>query len=485
MAGPFHDPEVQRLMRQAGVVHRPGLAAELLREIGPLLAEDGFDINNLEAPDLETLNAAIGRAVERRNFERFVPVGRTRQQALTILRLASEAISENRTDAARVVIAGLQPEPVGDRPSIAHVIGVSLGLLDTWHTDPALLPVLRGVRVPVWDKQSRAAAADVLALAGKGRAFDSISGLHRRHSGQAILDGGILAVTGTLQAWVTHEHTTVRDLGQTILTEKPGQEGMGSSAEDVTDSGSRAVTVVEGLEAVMRPDAVPAFRQQVRKARLDEPAPVDEAAKTEFVRPFQWFLDQVSGGGVPLTAAGYLPPAVVSKAMTELGWDKDWIGKGNREDLTIPVLDHRETMMAMRLLHRRKGVLLPTPLGRRLTGDPAGLWDHLAGYLLAGPSEVEVRATEFFLLAMATPTVSTRTEYMAEVADGLWSIGWGDASGRRISAERAFHLFADPWRILRRLGAFNDDENHRSWGSATPTGVAFARHALTRPTSEL
>lgn len=81
MAGPFDDPEVQKVMRKMGVVHRPGLADELLREIGPLLAEDGFDIDNLEATDLDTLNAAIGRAVERRNFERFVPVDQTRAMA--------------------------------------------------------------------------------------------------------------------------------------------------------------------------------------------------------------------------------------------------------------------------------------------------------------------------------------------------------------------------------------------------------------------
>jgi hypothetical protein len=30
--------------------------------------------------------------------------------------------------------------------------------------------------------------------------------------------------------------------------------------------------------------------------------------------------------------------------MTELGWAKDWIGKANREDQTLPVLQLRKTL---------------------------------------------------------------------------------------------------------------------------------------------
>lgn len=218
MAGPFDDPEVQRLMRNAGVVHKPGLADELMREIAPLLAEEGFDVDNLAAPDLDTLNAAMGRAVERRNFERFTPVGQTRAAALTVLCLSAEAISDGLADVAGVVIDGLQPEPADGKPSIAQVIGVSMGVLDTWYADPNLDAALQGARVPAWEKRARTAGTDILALARKGRAFDSIGGLHRRHDGLTILHGSVLAVTGTLQAWATHEHTTVRELAHNVLT---------------------------------------------------------------------------------------------------------------------------------------------------------------------------------------------------------------------------------------------------------------------------
>ena len=220
MAGPFDDPDVQRLMRETGVIHKPGLAAELLKEIGPLLAEDGFDIDNLETADLGTLNRAFGRAIERRNFERFVPVGQARAMALTTLRLTAEAITDNETALAEALIRSLQPEPDDGMPSIAQAIGVSLGALDKWHTDPQTRHAVHGTRIPVWEKHARTAGTDILALAQKGRAFDSISGLHTRHNGLTILHGGILAVTGTLQTWAAHQHTTVGELSSLLLAEE-------------------------------------------------------------------------------------------------------------------------------------------------------------------------------------------------------------------------------------------------------------------------
>lgn len=204
-------------MKDTGVVHKPGLADELLREVGPLLAEDGFDIDNLNTTDLDTLNAALGRAIERRNFERFVPVGHTRSLALTVLRLTAEAISEDEIPLAQMLIHSIQPEPDGDMPSIAQTIGVSLGLLDTWHSNPQLIHALQGTRIPAWEKHARTAGTDILALARKGRAFDSISRLHTRHNGLMILHGSILAVTGTLQGWATDENTTVGDLSLRVL----------------------------------------------------------------------------------------------------------------------------------------------------------------------------------------------------------------------------------------------------------------------------
>lgn len=56
-------------------------------------------------------------------------------------------------------------------------------------------------------------------------------------------------------------------------------------------------------------------------AELD--APVEEEPDAEIVvAPYIWLLGRV-GDGVKLTQAGYLPLAMVTAAMTELGWTAD------------------------------------------------------------------------------------------------------------------------------------------------------------------
>jgi hypothetical protein len=103
------------------------------------------------------LNAALGRAVERRNLQNFTPAGETRSKTLTTLRLIAEAIDDNNFALADAITNSVEPEPAGDAPSIAHLIGVSMGTLDAWYTGPALPNNLPTVQVPAWQKHARAA----------------------------------------------------------------------------------------------------------------------------------------------------------------------------------------------------------------------------------------------------------------------------------------------------------------------------------------
>ena len=97
------------------------------------------------------------------------------------------------------------------------------------------------------------------------------------------------------------------------------------------------------------------LRQLIGKARLDQPVLVDTATASQMVRPYNWLLNRVGDDGIKLTAAGDLPPAHVEAAMTELGLGEEWIGKGNRENQTLPVLHLRESAAAMGLLRKRHG----------------------------------------------------------------------------------------------------------------------------------
>lgn len=221
MATPFDDPNVRSAFGAAGMVHQPGMANDLLQEMAPLLAEDGIDLNDPSSFDLATLNAALARAVERTNMERFTPVGVTRSNTLRLLGSASDAISAGDLQSAQAVIRGIAPEPKENgEPSVAHVIGVSLGLLDSWHRDPDLTQLLARTRIPRWSSRSRAAGTDIVALARKGRAVEAIAALHGRYDGLTILEGSILAVAGTLQTWAAATDQSVHDLGVAILKDQ-------------------------------------------------------------------------------------------------------------------------------------------------------------------------------------------------------------------------------------------------------------------------
>jgi hypothetical protein len=54
---------------------RPGMASELLRELAPLLAEEGIDVDNIDVPGLDTLRQAMNRAIERHSLIRPLRTG--------------------------------------------------------------------------------------------------------------------------------------------------------------------------------------------------------------------------------------------------------------------------------------------------------------------------------------------------------------------------------------------------------------------------
>lgn len=112
---------------------KPGIANELLRELAPLLAEEGIDVENIDVPDLQTLQRAMDRAVERQNMALFTPVGRARDLACTTMRQAVQAIAEGKSAGAGSVLEQVRPEsPDTSTATVASCIGLALGLLDEW-----------------------------------------------------------------------------------------------------------------------------------------------------------------------------------------------------------------------------------------------------------------------------------------------------------------------------------------------------------------
>src|SRR4029453_687379 len=87
---------------------KPGMANEMLREMAPLLAEEGIDVDNV--PDIETLQRAMNPGGGAHNMTLFTPVGDTREVAAATLRLVVDALAEDDTTLASAILDQVQPE---------------------------------------------------------------------------------------------------------------------------------------------------------------------------------------------------------------------------------------------------------------------------------------------------------------------------------------------------------------------------------------
>jgi hypothetical protein len=209
---PAGSPEIQ---------FKPGMASELLHELAPLLAEEGIDVNNIDVPDLDTLQQALNRAMERHNMALFTPASQARELAAVTLRLATEAIADGNTSLAAATLDQAQPEsPDDSAATVSGCIGLALGLTDQWlsgHDTSAPAGLAKLTQLPAGHWTGERAARDILILARKGRAFASLDALITGQGGQHVLYGSALVLAAAVQAWARHADTPVIDLARTVI----------------------------------------------------------------------------------------------------------------------------------------------------------------------------------------------------------------------------------------------------------------------------
>lgn len=236
---------------------------------------------------------------------------------------------------------------------------------------------------------------------------------------------------------------------------------------------------VEGLlERLRGPDAA-YLASLALSASLHRPVLVDAVPVTAAVRPYAWLLERIGEEGIGLTSAGYLPPQVVSEAVSVLGWARDWPGAGNREHLTLPVLELRQSARRMGLVRTHRGVLLRTTVGTRLARDPVQLWWHLASRLPDGRNDAERDAGLLLLLAVASRTPLDHRTGADLLRRGMAALGWHEARSKLPLDEwQAFEAGGSTWECLHRLGALREPSAGKAPAAAGPAGVALARAAL-------
>ena len=240
--------------------------------------------------------------------------------------------------------------------------------------------------------------------------------------------------------------------------------------------GSESLT--QELTNRMPPGLRREFRSYLLAAGLHGPATVEEDVAEAMTAPYLWLTRRIGPEGLSLTAAGWLPPAVVRAAMTELNWAKDWIGKANREDQTLPVLQLRESAQRLGLIRKIKGRLVLTSAAKGLLDDPAGLWHFLARSTAhRHRHDSERDATLLLLLEVAAGKRTSWADYLEAVAFGLDALGWRDRTGTELEPNSVHALLVDAQEVLLNLGIF-DDRLGLETNTAKAPGQTFARAAL-------
>ena len=186
-----------------------------------------------------------------------------------------------------------------------------------------------------------------------------------------------------------------------------------------------------------------------------------------------WFLDQAGNGGIPLTAAGYLRPAVVEEAAALIPAMANWIGKANREDLTYPVALFREALVKdLRLLRKYKGALHLTRAGAAARDRPSALFGHVAASIIP-PHQRGRFDVDADLLVLAYAAVTPDGELPLDlIAAHLTDLGYQHDDGQPVAGHNLHQYEANVHDTLVNIAEPPAGRRARSQISAVASALA-------------
>ena len=317
-------------------------------------------------------------------------------------------------------------------------------------------------------------------LEGSRRApLEDSGGIHGYQNLLQVLGDSSHDEHKNLKAWVAWTTGPWQEFDAEWLDIDAANDTLNRLFPDPAPSGSGAVapSLIEELAQRMPPGIRREFRSHMSGAGLDGPVFVEAGVAEAMTAPYLWLIRRIGHDGVSLTAAGWLPPAIVQAAMTELGWNRDWIGKANREDLTPPVFRLRESAQQLGLIRKVKGRLVLSAATKRLA-SPVDLWHFIARALaVRHRHDAERDAALLLLLEIAGGERFAWNDNLEAVAFGLGMLGWATRSGEDLPPESVHELLQATREVLRNLGIF---AGHGGVGATTDTThrQAFARAVL-------
>ena len=206
----------------------------------------------------------------------------------------------------------------------------------------------------------------------------------------------------------------------------PGRSGWRTAAREVTvesldvarsellGQSYRDVILTERLEEWLRRSEGTKKLHALRSHnanRLLHPIP-PPADVVERLEPVAWFLEAVDAG-VRLTAAGYLPTAMVREAANHFNWSLGWTDRPPRSQAELePLMEIDGLLHGIGAVRRRGKELKLTERGRRMLSDEAVAWREVAAGL-SEPGWLRAVAEVFSYLLVDGERLETEMEQVA------------------------------------------------------------------------
>lgn len=199
---------------------------------------------------------------------------------------------------------------------------------------------------------------------------------------------------------------------------------------------------------------------------------VHDAAEPAYscVRRLEGML-AILGDGVELTDRGYLPRAVVERAVATLWRPSEWPFPPGEEIDTAPVLRVRRLLRRLGLVRRHHGRLLPTAQARGMSADR--MWTMLLDRFVGADYHPDTIAAEVVFAEIArggrpSDTTGLLTEILT--AEG-WTHRDGGGEGEPVPVESVESLADDVLADITALARLDSPEGKR-------LAAALLRHRL-------
>lgn len=179
------------------------------------------------------------------------------------------------------------------------------------------------------------------------------------------------------------------------------------------------------------------------------PAPVGDELRRALAAHL-WLLERAAvPEGLPLTAAGWMKPTMLTEFMSVLPTVADLIHSSTREIDVHPVSDFRATLQNYRLLRKLKNTLRLTEAGKCALANPADLWGFLVERLVPADDDFTGSVGAVVLVHMVTS--GDRVD-MESVARTMAEAGWKDRDGVAVTGDELWPIYDGLWTVLGNVG---------------------------------